>query len=56
MEEKFEEWDQALEECDKKLKEFDEWFTNIKIELERRDTIIDRYSDGFTYISDSYGK
>ena len=38
----------------KKLKEFDEWFTNIKIELERRDEIIDRYR-WFYYIR-LYGK
>lgn len=56
MEEKFEDLDQTLKECDRRLKEFDEWFTNIKIELERRDAIIDRYSNGFTYISDIYGK
>lgn len=50
--------DTIIEESEQFIKEFDEWFANMKIELERRGEIIDKYSNssGFSYISDIYGK
>lgn len=47
---------EAIENCEHYINEFDIWFAQIKEDLNKKDEIIDKNIDGFTFISDLYGK
>lgn len=53
---KLTEFDKTIKECEKFILDFDSWFNELKDELEKEGYIIGRYSSGFAFISDIYGK